>query len=164
MIDQYIEEYGRRLFGLCLSLCADRYEAEDLYQETWLKAYKKFDQYDGMRPFEGWLTGICVNTYRDSLRKKKVLKIFESFSSAEEKEMTLDRIPDGESADYSELHEAVSRLPEKLRITVILFYFHDMKLKDVAESLKIPPGTVKSRLNKARAILKEDLANEDIGF
>ena len=78
--------------------------------------------------------------------------------------MTLDRIPDGEPVDYSELHEAVSRLPEKLRITVILFYFHDMKLKDVAESLKIPPGTVKSRLNKARAILKEDLANEDIGF
>ena len=64
MIDQYIRQYGKRLYGLCLTLCADPFEAEDLYQETWLKALKNLSRYDPSREFEPWLTRICVNTYR----------------------------------------------------------------------------------------------------
>lgn len=64
MIDQYIQKYGRRLYGLCRSLCASPYDADDLYQETWLRVVKHISQYDPSREFEPWLTRICVNTYR----------------------------------------------------------------------------------------------------
>ena len=85
LIDEYIEKYGRRLYGLCITLCADRFDADDLYQETWIKAYKKLHLYDEKRPFEGWLTGICVNTYRDYLRKKKLYDTFNAFGTSDEK-------------------------------------------------------------------------------
>ena len=69
MIDQYIQQYSRRLYRLCRSLCASPYDADDLYQETWLRVVKHISQYDPSREFESWLTRICVNTYRSTLRR-----------------------------------------------------------------------------------------------
>ena len=85
-MDRYIQAHGRRLFGLCLTLCAHRQDAEDLYQDTWLKALAHFHQYDPNRPFEPWLTRICVNTYRNSLRRLARSPIFNGFRTGEEKE------------------------------------------------------------------------------
>ncbi|HIR52115.1 MAG TPA: hypothetical protein IAB39_01750 [Candidatus Onthovicinus excrementipullorum] len=61
MLDPYIRQYGRRLYGLCLALCANADDADDLYQDTWLKALQHFSHYDAERPFEPWLTKICVH-------------------------------------------------------------------------------------------------------
>ena len=77
----------------------------------------------------------------------------------------LSSVPAPEEPDYSPLYEAVGKLPEKLRLAVILFYFRGEDLISTAHILKIPVGTVKSRLNKARKLLKEALTNEDgLGF
>lgn len=160
MIDEYIAQYGRRLFGLCMTLCTNVFDAEDLYQETWLKVCSKISRYDPKRPFEAWLTGICVNTYRDQLRRKRRNPIFEGFTTTEEKEGIIGSVRTEEKTDFSEIHEAIKQLPSKLRITVILFYFYSMSEKEVAFSLQIPLGTVKSRLNKAKKLLKGGLANE----
>lgn len=160
MINQYIYQYGKRLYGLCLTLCANSFDAEDLYQETWLKVVKNISQYDASQPFEPWLTQICVNTYRNTLRRIMRSPIFNSFASEEEKSMIMEGIAAPEPSDYSDLHDAINTLPEKLRITVILFYFQDMDIASVGKTLGIPQGTVKSRLNKARNILKEVLTDE----
>ena len=69
MVDQYIRQYGTRLYGLCLSLCANAFEADDLYQDTWLQVVKNISRYDPSREFEPWLTKICINTYRNTLRR-----------------------------------------------------------------------------------------------
>ena len=168
MIDKYIEQYGKRLYGLCVTLCAaspGSAEADDLYQETWLKAVKHFSQYDAAREFEPWLTRICVNTYRNTLRRVVRSPIFNAFSSNEEKDGVIQSAAAAPAVDYSPLHQAVNELPEKLRMTLILFYFQDMDLKSTAEALSIPVGTVKSRLNKSKKLLKEALENEtDIPF
>ena len=165
MIDQYIRQYGKRLYGLCLTLCANSFDADDLYQDTWLKAVKNISQYDESREFEPWLTRICVNTYRNRLRRIMKSPIFDAFSSEEEKTAVMESIAAPEAEDYFRLHEAIDRLPEKLRITVILFYFRDMDVGQTAHTLNIPPGTVKSRLNKARKLLKEVLSDEtDLQF
>ena len=55
MVDQYIGQYGTRLYGLCLSLCANAFEADDLYQDTWLQVVKNISRYDPSREFEPWL-------------------------------------------------------------------------------------------------------------
>ena len=164
MIDQYIRQYGKRLYGLCLTLCADPYEAEDLYQETWLKALKNLSRYDPAREFEPWLTKICVNTYRNTLRRISRSPLL-AFRDTAEKDAFLHAVPAPEQKDYEPLYEAVRTLPEKLKLAVILFYFEDMDIRSAAEVLGIPPGTVKSRLNKARSILKEVLQDEtDLQF
>ena len=164
MIDAYIRQYGRRLYGLCRSLCPNPFDADDLYQETWLKAVKNFAQYDPSREFEPWLTQICVNTYRNTLRRIARSPLLH-FSSSEEQERFLQSVPAPEQEDYTPLHEAVRRLPEKLRLTVVLYYFRGLDVASTAAILHIPAGTVKSRLNKARKRLKEVLADADeLGF
>ncbi len=159
MIDQYIQQYGRRLYGLCRSLCSNPFDADDLYQETWLRVVKHISQYDPSREFEPWLTCICVNTYRSILRRLAKSPLLD-FSKVEEKDRLLASIPAPEKTDYAPLYEAVGKLPEKLRLAVILFYFQGEDLASAARILNIPVGTAKSRLNKARKILKEVLADE----
>lgn len=164
MINTYIRQHGKRLYGLCMHLCTNPFEADDLYQETWLKVIKHIEKYDTSQEFEPWLTKICVNTYRNNLRR--ILKSpFVNFKDNETKELTMESIAAQEQEDYSEVHQAINKLPEKLRITIILFYFRQFDIESIAKILGIPPGTVKSRLNKARNLLKEALKNEtDLRF
>ncbi len=164
MIDQYIRQYGKRLYGLCLSLCANTFEADDLYQDTWLRVVKSISQYDPGREFEPWLTKICVNTYRNTLRRIARSPLL-NFQTNEEKDALLQSVPAPENPDYSPLYEAIDGLPEKLRLAVILFYFEEMDIAATAQVLGIPEGTVKSRLSKARKLLKEVLGREsDLQF
>lgn len=165
MIDQYINRYGKRLYGLCLTLCANSTKADDLYQDTWMKAVKNISQYDITKEFEPWLTQICVNIYRNTLRRTAGSPIFNGFSSNGEKEAIIESVSSAPPEDYSVLHEAIDRLPEKLRVTIILFYFRDMDLKSTAQVLGVPVGTVKSRLSRSKILLKEALKLEtDIPF
>lgn len=154
-MDQYIRQHGRRLYGLCRSLCRNVQDADDLYQDTWLKALDKLDSYDPGLPFEPWITRICVNTYRNALRRLARSPV-RSMAEGEE-------FPAAEDPDYAPLYEAVRGLPEKLRVTVVLYYFRDMDTAGTAEVLGVPQGTVKSRLSKARKLLKEALEDES-GF
>lgn len=164
MIDQYIGKYGKRLYGLCLSLCANTYEADDLYQDTWLRVIQNISDYDSSREFEPWLTRICVNTFRNAFRRIARSPLL-AFRTNEEKDALLQSIPAPEKTDYSVLYEAIDRLPERLRLAVILFYFEDMDIAATAHTLGIPEGTVKSRLSKARKLLKEVLGREtDLQF
>lgn len=153
MIDNYITQYGKRMYGLCITLCANTVEADDLYQDTWLKVIENFSKYDSNREFEPWLTKICVNTYRNAIRRITKSPIWDRFLSNEQKDSIINSIAAPMPGDYSSLHEAINRLPEKLRITIILFYFRDMDIKSTAQVLNIPVGTVKSRLNKSKKML-----------
>ena len=165
MIDSYIHQYGKRLYGLCITLCTNSFEADDLYQDTWLKVVENISKYDRTRPFEPWLTRICVNTFRNTLRRFARSPIWNGFSSSEEKDAVFNAIPAPTPDDYSTLHETIKRLPEKLKMTIILFYFQGMDINSTAQVLSIPAGTVKSRLNKAKKMLRELLKNEsDLPF
>lgn len=159
-MDNYIRTYGRRLYGLCRTLCPNPDDADDLYQETWLKAMENISRYDKAREFEPWITKICVNSYRNILRRLKRSPIFNGFHSTADKELFLKNVRSEPPEDYSDLHAAIERLPDPLRITIILFYFRDMDIKSVSEVLAIPPGTVKSRLNRAKKRLKEGLIDD----
>lgn len=158
-IDKYIEQYGQRLYGLCVHLTGNCHDADDLYQETWLKVLRFLTRYDPARDFGPWLTSICVNTYRDLRKKRWRSPFFDLFRDSEEKDAVMERQPD-RKPEYKELREAVESLEEKLRITVILYYFCDMNQMKTAQVLGIPVGTVKSRLNLARKKLKEVMTDE----
>lgn len=158
-IEQYIDSYSGDLTRLCISLCTDLSDAEDLFQETWYKAIKYFSKYDEQKPFDKWLFSICVNTYKDSFKSSYKKRMF-SFGSDKEKIQFFSSIPDAEQGsmeEFCELHKAVSDLPKKLKIVLTLFYFKDYSVKEISSVLKIPEGTVKSRLCSARKIIKRRL-------
>lgn len=152
MFDDYIDVHGAKLFGLCMHLCRNHWDAQDLYQETWLRAYRAQRQYQEERDFGLWLNRICVNLYRDRLRRKKLLS-FLPFSQ----QAVGEQLAAPEPADYSDLYQAVAQLPEKYRLVVVLYYFYGCDTAQTAQVLQIPVGTVKSRLSKARSLLERSL-------
>lgn len=102
--------------------------------------------------------------YRSRLRRL-ARSPFLPFRTTEDLEAALQNVPAPEADDYRDVRAAVDKLPEKLRTVVILFYFEELDVAATAAALNIPPGTVKSRLHKARTILKEVLAHEaDLPF
>lgn len=162
VIEEYIKKYSADLTRLCLSLCCNSADAEDLFQDTWYKAMKNYSKYNRVLPFDKWLFTICVNTYRNSLKlsynKNKI-----EFKSDEEKRAFLDSIPNSDQVgkdDYFELYRAISALPKKLKIVIVLHYFKSYSVTEIAQILKIPEGTVKSRMYAAKQLLKRRLNNE----
>ncbi len=160
--DQYTAQYSADLTRLCISLCCDLHEAEDLFQDTWLRALKGFDTYNEEYPFDKWLFSICVNTFKNKVRlfynRKKI-----DFATDEEKQAFFNSIPDtaNEAPDaYYELHSAIMHLPKKLRAVIVLYYFRESSVSETAEILNIPEGTVKSRLHSARQQIKRRLERE----
>ncbi len=152
-----VEQYGGRLFGLCLYLTGDRDAAEELYQETWVRVMMQLDRYKADKPFEPWLNRICVNLYRDSLRRKK-LRVF--FPLTDLPEPQADTSPQQLLDTKLDIDAAVERLPEKLRLAVLLSCYQGLSERETAAALHISPGGVKSRLSRARKLLKEALDDE----
>ena len=149
--DEYVTQYSGDLTRLCMSLCGNRVDAEDLFQDTWLKAARHFKRYQPDKPFLNWLFTICVNTFKNSVNAAYRQRRY-TFASDAEREMFFVFI--------AALHEAIGKLTKKQRAVVALFYFRDFSISDIAEMLKIPEGTVKSRLSAARAEIKRRLENE----
>ena len=160
-IEQYITEHGLALTKLCLSLTVNRHDAEDLYQSTWEKAIRSLKRYDRSKPFEKWLFTICVNTYRDRVRRYENSKVI-CFSSDEDQERFFTSIPDsdGDRDQIIALRAAVKKLKPPLREAVVLYYFRDYSVAQLSEILGIPVGTVKSRLSAARKELRKELKDD----
>lgn len=157
----YTEKYSRDLTRLCTKLCSDPHDAEDLFQDTWVRAFNRIDQYDSSKSFKTWLFTICVSIYRNSGKSKYNTSRL-SFRTTEEKERFLNSIPDGEKDidAYLSLQAALSELPKKHRAVIILYYFREFSQKETAQILGIPEGTVKSRLSTAKKLLKRRLDND----
>ncbi len=160
--EAYIQRYSCDMTRLCISLCSNVADAEDLFQDTWLKAMRHYKKYDKSKPFDKWLYAICVNTYKNTLNSS-FLKKRKSFHSDEEERTFFNSIPeidDENKDDYLELHKAISSLSKKQKIVIVLYYFKDLSITEISQIIKVPAGTVKSRLSSARAELKRRLTYE----
>lgn len=106
MVDRWIAQYGKRLYGLCLHLCRNTVEADDLYQDTWIRVLRNQARFDPDMPFEPWLTKICVNLYRSRLRRI-ARSPFLTFADGEQQDAVLESVFAPEEADYSDLYAAI---------------------------------------------------------
>lgn len=160
--NNYIERYNVDLTRLCVSLCGNISDAEDLLQDTWLKALRHYNKYDKVLPFDKWLYSICVNTYKNSVNSA-FLKKRKLFQNDEEERLffsSITEVNDSTIEDYVELHKAISSLSKKHRIVVVLYYFKDYSIKEISQIIGVPVGTVKSRLAVSREEIKRRLTNE----
>ena len=121
---------------------------EDAVQEGILKAYEKRNTLKEEAWFKTWLVRIVINECYAQLRKAKDSVPWEKWAENESAE---------EQADYSELYQAIRRLKPRFRIVVVLYYIEGYSVKEISEILKIPQGTVKSRLSKGRDLVKKYL-------
>ena len=136
-----------------LALCGgDSQEADDIAQDALVRAYVSSGSFLGLSKFSTWLFRIAYNCYIDRCRKIKPETIQPDSPQA------LD-IPATDETDaafkYQQLYMALDRLPEKEKASIILHYFEDRSIKEIASILEIPPGTVKYYLSIGRNHLKD---------
>lgn len=155
-LEQYIAAYGYRLSRLCFSLCKNTHDAEDLYQETWLRAIRAYHRYDPSRPFDVWINRICINCYRDLCRKKRPTV---DFDTTEHMEQFFNALPDDDEqrADYAALYAAMRSLSADEQAAVSLYYFDEFDGKTAAAMLGKSYAHFRLILHRARNKLKGEL-------
>lgn len=136
-----------------LALCGgDSQEADDIAQDALVRAYVASGSFLGLSKFSTWLFRIAYNCYLDRCRKVRP----ETVQS--DSPLALN-IPSADETDaafkYQQLYQALERLPEKEKVSIILHYFEDRSIKEIAAILQIPPGTVKYHLSVGRNHLKD---------
>lgn len=157
-LDELYSSTSRAVYFTCLSLLKNEQDAEDLMQNTYITAFKKLKTLEQPEKFEPWIKRIAANLCKDFLIKKGA---HPSEPLDEESPDRVDEnfLPD-EYAEAAEKREIVMRimrenLSDALYQTVIMFYFDEMSVAAIAEEMNCPEGTVKYRLNAARAKIKK---------
>lgn len=152
--------YQVRIFSFLLRLVGDRADAEDLCQETFLKAFGNLDAYDVERPLVSWLLGIAHNTAVDFLRSRKPALSLEDEAGplylpdpGQSVERAVQAVLDQET-----MERLAAELPPLYREVLVLRHGEGMDYSALAEVLQIPEGTVKVRLFRARDLLRRKLA------
>ncbi|MBQ8382423.1 MAG: sigma-70 family RNA polymerase sigma factor [Clostridia bacterium] len=161
-MDHLIERYSPMLTGLCMHLCQNRADAEDLFQDTWervMKESKKRNLRD-IAYAQAWIARICINLYIDRARKRS-REAQAEFQSNEEKDAFLQNVSDPSArAEYGELYDALERLDPEHKSVIVLKYFYGYPDSQIAAILNIPEGTVRSRLHMGKLKLRSDLCDE----
>lgn len=165
--EEIVQKYHRRIYNICYRFTGSGTDADDLAQEVFIKMYRTLNSYDVERgAFMTWVTTVTRNLLVDHFRKTRQDRVTDSLDtpqSEQEDAMPIgERIPDRGPAPDTKVqsreakeavHEALQKLSPDLREAVILRDLQDMDYKEIATVLRVPEGTVKSRINRGRAEL-----------
>jgi RNA polymerase sigma-70 factor (ECF subfamily) len=162
--EQLMKKYLKPVYNFLYQLVRDISVADDLTQESFLKAWKNIKKFDKERNFKTWIFTIAKNTAYDYLRKKKSIP-FSFFKKNDDKENILENIkaeeilPDEilEREDLArELEEKIGKLPRKYRSILFLHYKEDFSLQEISEIIQKPYNTVKSLHYRALLRLRKE--------
>jgi len=160
-IENFVQTYQQDVYRLALSILDDPSEAEDATQEALLSALRSLDAFHGDSSLKTWLYSITVNVCRNRLQRhrryERLTKILGEILRVRSTPSVEEGLIQYES--NKALWRLIHRMDGKHRIPIVLRYYHDLSVAEIACILQIPEGTVHSRLNTARrqlqAILKE---------
>ena len=165
--EEIVQRYHRRIYNVCYRFAGDAENAQDLTQEVFIKMYRTLNTYDsGKGAFMTWVTTITRNLLVDHFRKTKGDRLTDSIdqpvSEHEDAQPLSAQIADSalppdaavQRRETREMvHLALQKLSPELREAVILRDLQDMDYREIATALRVPEGTVKSRINRGRAEL-----------
>ena len=161
---ELVGRYQARVYSLAYRMLRVREDAEDITQETFVRMFRAARRYDPERPFSSWLFTIASRLCIDHIRRRRLptVSMFQREPGSHE-EWTLELADPGQRPDeQTEQHEEerrmralVDRLPEHYRIVVMLRHQEDLSYEEIAEALDMPLGTIKARIHRARALLRD---------
>lgn len=163
LLEHYIEAYGTDIYSFCIRLTQNRELGEELYQDTFLAMCEKED-WKEEENVKSYLLGITIKLWQNRKRKfawrKRIAaeiplskeQGLEAFSADENLEQHMVSKEEQEA-----VWKAVYKLPEQLRIVILLYYMEDFKVAEIAEKLSLSISNVKSKLMRARRYLKQEL-------
>ncbi|MBP1989170.1 RNA polymerase sigma factor [Paenibacillus eucommiae] len=147
--------YGDQIYRTAFLLLKDRHLAEDLSQDVFLIAFRKILQFRGEGSLRGWLLRITVNACRSNMRRASWKRMF--VREIKEHELSVTEPGLEQAADREALSEYIGNLPYKYREVLVLHYYQDLSVLEISALLGDKVNTVKSKLLRGRAILKEQL-------
>jgi RNA polymerase sigma-70 factor, ECF subfamily len=155
-----VREHQDEVYGVALRITGDRDAALDVASSTFLKAYRAFDRYDQSRPLRHWLLRIASNEAISYVRKrgrelKRQVDVDQASALADPA-----TTPDAESVareDRARIRTAVSLLPELYRVVIVLRYFNELSVEEIAQVTRRPASTVGVQLLRGRALLRSTL-------
>ncbi len=151
-LERIIETYTTRLLRTAFIYLKDRYLAEDAVQETFLRVYKSYSKFQGLSSEQTWIYQITINICKDMLRSRKKTPVTDA--TALDLLQADDKMEDVETKS---IVLEILKLPAKYKDVVVLFYYHDMNVRDISNVLHISESAVKTRLSRARDLLKPRL-------
>lgn len=160
-----VRRHQRRVYAAALHICQNHSDADDVTQETFVRAYKGLASFDGRSDFFTWLYRVTVNTALNSLRTGKRGAALAQKSGTEAEHIggrpeALGAQPGdpaqklAQSTEVTRVLEAIAELSPSLRVTIVLATIEELPHKQIAEILEIPEGTVAWRVNEARRLLR----------
>ena len=162
--EEIVNRYKNRLMNFAYRFVLDREEAEDIVQDTFMKVYQNRYAYKEIAKFSTWIYTITANLAKTILRKRRNRKLFYfSRLGPEDKDMDFpSKERDAQSRiegkfDKQAIQKAIIKLPEHFRTAIILRDIQELSYEEISNIINAPLGTVKSRINRARLKLQEDL-------
>jgi len=161
-----LTRYQNRLYRYLLRMVRNQAEAEDLFQQTWVRVAERIRRYDPSRNFEPWLFAVARNLAIDHLRRIRPESLDEPISDSEAGETGAARLASGErpvlegilqQERSSRVNEAMETLPVAYREVLTLRFEEEMKLEEIAEVIGTPLSTVKTRLRRGLNRMREAL-------
>lgn len=168
-IEKSIDLFGTDIYRFCLKLCMNQADAEDLYQQTFLKALESNLKLDWKQNPKALFFSLSYNLWKSMERKNARRFSIAPCSTMEDETENQIRSAENIEEDFlakeaqTIIHQIVESLPDKMRIPLLLYYFFNFTTEQVAEMIQKPPGTVKSRLFKGRSLIKKRLEELDYG-
>lgn len=162
-----VNRYKDRLYNFVLRFVKDRQTAEDIVQDTFLRAYRNRESFRAIAKFSTWIYTIAGNLAKSELRRRKRWRFLSVGVQNEETGATFE-LPDTSATPDSNtetllaetrIQEAISRLPERYREAVILRDIEGLDYNEISQIIGCPLGTVKSRINRGRLRLQEELSD-----
>jgi RNA polymerase sigma-70 factor (ECF subfamily) len=165
--EKLMGETESRAYSMALQLTRNKFDAEDLMQDTVVKAWRRFDSYLPGRPFLNWLLRIMQRTYLDTLRRNNPIRRAESLNSmispsdGEVQEIQIeDHSPSADAeTQHKELqegiHAALAKLPELYRTAIELCDFDQLSYSEIADRQNTTIGTIRSRIHRGRKMLRD---------
>ncbi len=151
---EILRENEERIFNMVYWHIGNYEDAQDLTQDIFLAVYRNLPKFRGEAKVSTWIYRIALNRIRRYLRRQRFRKLLVPLETLRG-HPTQD--PPTLPPAYQALHRHLRQLPEPFRTVIILFYFENLSIREIAETLGVAEGTVKSRLNRARQMLQERL-------
>lgn len=161
--NQIYEDYLNKIYKLCLYKTENKEEAEDLTQEIFIKIFKSIKSFKGNSSLYTWIYTIAVRTCVDHKNKKyKNKEIFElDYSLCVDSTIEEDHIQKDRNSTIS---KCIHKLEDKYRIVLYLYYYEDMKIKDIGIVLGKTENTIKTWISRGKDKLKKELSKEGVNY
>jgi RNA polymerase sigma-70 factor, ECF subfamily len=159
LMDHLMEIHGQKLLQLVYSYVGNKEVAQDLTQEIFVKCYQKINQYNQKSSLKTWLWRIAINHCKDYLKSWHSNHIVVSEEKARGASSHKDEVEGKVIQKYDDerLAHAVMNLPDSYREVIYLYYYEDLTIKEINDLTKLNQNTIKTRLKRAKELLRESL-------